>query len=45
LLSQKDIVSIELYDIASELEGFSVEIRYPDTIIELSGEDIQKLPK
>jgi HEPN domain-containing protein len=42
LVSQKEQVSFELFDKASQLEDFSVEIRYPDTIIELSGEDIQQ---
>jgi HEPN domain-containing protein len=40
LVSQKDGISIELFDEASQLEDFSVEIRYPDTMIELSVEDI-----
>jgi HEPN domain-containing protein len=42
LLSQKIEISNELYDNASELEGFAVEIRYPDTSVELSDDEIQQ---
>ena len=42
LISQKDAVAQELYDKAAELKDFSVEIRYPDTIINLSDQDIQR---
>jgi len=42
LISQKDTVTKETYDKAAELENFAVEIRYPDTIIELSEQDIQR---
>ena len=40
LVSQFDSVSDELYDKAAELEDYSVEIRYPDSSIDLSNEDI-----
>ena len=30
LIAQKDIINIELFDFATELEDFAVEIRYPD---------------
>ena len=42
LISQKDTISNELYEKSAELEDFSVEIRYPDTIIELTDEDINR---
>lgn len=42
LVSQFDSVSDDLYDKAAELEDFSVEIRYPDSSIELSNEDINQ---
>lgn len=42
LLSQMIEISDELYDYASELEDFAVEIRYPDTTNELSDDDIQQ---
>jgi HEPN domain-containing protein len=41
LLSQKIEISNELYDNASELEDFAVEIRYPDTLVDLSDDEIQ----
>ena len=40
LLSQKIEITNELYDNASELEDFAVEIRYPDTSVELSNDEI-----
>ncbi|MCX6223702.1 MAG: HEPN domain-containing protein [Bacteroidia bacterium] len=40
LISQRDEISVDLFDKASELEDFAVEIKYPDTIIELTEEDI-----
>jgi HEPN domain-containing protein len=42
LLSLKLDISNELFDYASELEDFAVEIRYPDTSVELSDEEIQQ---
>ena len=42
LLSQKVEISDELFDNASELEDFAVDIRYPDTSVELSDDEIQK---
>ena len=43
LISQKVEISDELYDYASELEDFAVEIRYPDTSIGLTtDEEIQQ---
>lgn len=40
LLSQKIEISNELYDNASVLEDFAVEIRYPDTSVNLSDDEI-----
>lgn len=42
LVSQFDSVNDDLYDKVTELEDFSVEIRYPDTSIDLSDEDIHQ---
>lgn len=42
LLSEKISISEEIYLKASELEEFAVEIRYPDTSIELTDEEIQQ---
>ena len=42
LLSQKIEISNALYDNASELEGFAVEIRYPDTTVDLSDDEIKQ---
>jgi len=42
LISQFDSISDDLYDKAAELEDFSVEIRYPDSSIDLSDEDIHQ---
>lgn len=42
LVSQFDSVSDDFYDKAAELEDFSVEIRYPDSSIELSNDDINQ---
>jgi len=42
LISQQDEISNGLFDQASELEDFAVEVKYPDTIIELSEEDIHQ---
>jgi len=42
VISQKVEISDELYDNASELEDFAVEIRYPDTSVDLSDDEIQQ---
>ena len=42
LVSMKDPVAVEIYNKAAELEDFAVEIRYPDTIIVLTNEDIER---
>ena len=42
LISTKIQVNDAIYDNASILEDFAVEIRYPDTSTELSDEDIQQ---
>ncbi len=42
LLAQKVEIDNELYEKASVLEEFAVEIRYPDTIIDLSDKEIHK---
>jgi HEPN domain-containing protein len=42
LISKKENVANEIYDKAAELEDFAVEIRYPDTIIELTDQDIAR---
>ncbi|MFA6400026.1 MAG: HEPN domain-containing protein [Salinivirgaceae bacterium] len=42
LLSEKIEISNELYDNASELENFAVEIRYPDTTVNLSNDEIRQ---
>jgi HEPN domain-containing protein len=42
LISAKIQINNEIYDNASILEDFAVEIRYPDTSIELSDDDIQQ---
>ncbi|PIP53933.1 MAG: hypothetical protein COX07_08040 [Bacteroidetes bacterium CG23_combo_of_CG06-09_8_20_14_all_32_9] len=41
LISQKDLFSKELYDKASSLENYSVQLRYPNIVIELSDLEIQ----
>ena len=42
LLSEKIEISVDLYDNASELEDFAVEIRYPDSSVDLSDDEIQQ---
>lgn len=42
LISQKIKISDEMFDNASELEDYAVEIRYPDTIIELTNAEIEQ---
>jgi len=42
LLSSHISISQELYETASELEDFAVEIRYPDSSIDLSDNEIQR---
>ncbi len=41
LISQKDLFSKELYDKASSLENYSVQLRYPNIVIELSDLEIK----
>ena len=41
LLSQKYVLSEDIYDKAILLNGFSVQIRYPDTSIYLSKEELE----
>ena len=41
LLSTQITISQELYENASELEDFAVEIRYPDSSIDLTDDEIQ----
>ena len=41
LLSSQIAISQELFETASELEDFAVEIRYPDTSIDLSDDEIE----
>ena len=45
LISSKEEISNDIFDEASLLEDFSVEIRYPDTTINHSQEDIQQALK
>jgi len=40
LIGQKETITNDLYDKAAELEESSVQIRYPDIVIDLSDEDI-----
>lgn len=42
LISTKILINDEVYDSASILEDFAVEIRYPDTSVELTDEDIRQ---
>jgi HEPN domain-containing protein len=42
LLSKNIEISNDLYDNSSELEDFAIEIRYPDTSVDLSDEEIQQ---
>jgi HEPN domain-containing protein len=42
LLSSKIEISNELYENASELEEFAVEIRYPDSSVDLSDDEIKR---
>jgi hypothetical protein len=41
LLSQKAVLAEDIYDKAILLNGFSVQIRYPDTNIYLSKEELE----
>jgi HEPN domain-containing protein len=36
LISQKDVIEDEIYDLAEKLEQFAVELRYPDITIKPS---------
>ena len=40
LISQKIEINTDLYNMSAELEDFSVEILYPDSITELSTDDL-----
>jgi HEPN domain-containing protein len=40
LISEVEPVSDNLFDNAAELQDYAIEVRYPDTIIELSDKDI-----
>jgi HEPN domain-containing protein len=42
LISTFETVSDYLFDQAAELQDYSVEVRYPDNIIELSDKDIER---
>jgi HEPN domain-containing protein len=42
LISHKVEISDDLYDNASELEDFAIEIRYPDTSVNFSDDEIQQ---
>jgi HEPN domain-containing protein len=42
LLSTQIIISQDLYENATELENYAVEIRYPDASINLSDEEIEQ---
>jgi HEPN domain-containing protein len=41
LIANSESVSDALFDKAAELQDYSVEIRYPDNMIELTNEDIE----
>lgn len=45
LISSKEKISNDIFDEASSLEDFSVEIRYPDTSINLSQDNVQQASK
>jgi len=40
MVSTFESLSDELFDLIAELQDYAVEVRYPDTIIELSDDDI-----
>ena len=40
LISKNETVSDELFEMAAELQDYAIEVRYPDTIIELTDNDI-----
>ena len=40
LISKIETVSDELFEMAAELQDYAIEVRYPDTIIELTDDDI-----
>ena len=42
LISNNETVSDDLFDEAAELQDYSIEVRYPDNIIELSDKDIEQ---
>ncbi|MBE0639992.1 MAG: HEPN domain-containing protein [Bacteroidales bacterium] len=42
MISTFESVSDDLFDLIAELQDYAVEVRYPDTIIELTDDDISK---
>ncbi len=42
IISKIESIPDELFDQAAELQDYSVEVRYPDTIIELTKEDVER---
>jgi HEPN domain-containing protein len=42
MISQTETIPDELFDQAAELLDYSVEVRYPDTIIDLTNEDVER---
>jgi hypothetical protein len=40
LASSSDRFSSDFYDMASKVDGFAVQIRYPDTIVEPSDDEV-----
>lgn len=42
IISLKDETYLKLYDVVSELESYAVEVRYPNEIIYLTSEKIEK---
>lgn len=45
MVSTNEPISDELFDLIAELQDYAVEVRYPDTIIELSDDDILRAIK
>lgn len=41
LISQKDHKIVEFYDLVSELQGYAIEVRYPNETIFLSKEKVE----
>lgn len=42
MISTIESVSDDLFDLIAELQDYAVEVRYPDTIIDLTDDDIAK---